>query len=433
MSGPTSYFDPERLDTLDERTADLVRRRAAALGPAYRLFYREPVEFVRGAGAHLFDREGADYLDAYNNVPSVGHAHPRVAAAIAAQTARLSTHTRYLDEATIAYAEDLLGEFPAEIGAGGRGHVMFTCTGSEANDLALRVAKAATGGQGVIVTANAYHGVTTETAAISPSLGGLESLAEWTRVVRAPGAQLGGDAVDLAASVAATVSELDALGIPIAALIVDTIFASDGVHPEVPGLAAAVATVRKAGGLFIADEVQPGFGRLGSGMWGFARYGIEPDLVTLGKPMGNGHPVAALVARADLIAAFADRGRYFNTFGGNPVSIAAAQATLDVVRDEGLVAHAAAMGARLADGIRGIASARVGEVRGAGLFLGVDIVDAAGAPDETAALRIVNGMRDRRILLAASGLHNHTLKIRPPLVFDDADADRLLEGLAAEL
>ncbi|MEO8095550.1 MAG: aminotransferase class III-fold pyridoxal phosphate-dependent enzyme, partial [Pseudolysinimonas sp.] len=184
MVGPTSYFDPARADELDPRTADLIRRRAAALGPAYRLFYREPLEFIRGERAHLFDRDGNDYLDAYNNVPSVGHAHPRVAAAIAEQAARLNTHTRYLSEPTIAYAEQLLATLPGAIGGG---HVMFTCTGSEANDLALRVAKASTGGEGVIVTWNAYHGVTTEVAGISPSLVGVDAMPRWARAARAPG------------------------------------------------------------------------------------------------------------------------------------------------------------------------------------------------------------------------------------------------------
>ena len=163
VAGPTSYFDPANTAQLTPREAELVHRRASVLGSAYRLFYREPVELVRGLGAHVWDRDGAEYLDVYNNVPSAGHAHPRIVAAMAEQAARLNTHTRYLDEATIAYAEELLSTFPDHLQ-----NVMFTCTGSEANDLALRIAKAATGGQGVIVTRNAYHGVTTEIAAISP-------------------------------------------------------------------------------------------------------------------------------------------------------------------------------------------------------------------------------------------------------------------------
>ena len=418
MTGPATYFDPARVDDLDPATADLVRRRAAALGPAYRLFYREPVEFVRGSRAHLFTADGTDYLDAYNNVPSVGHAHPRVVAAIAEQAARLNTHTRYLDAATIAYAEDLLGTFPVHLS-----NVMFTCTGSEANDLALRIAKVATGGTGVIVSWNAYHGVTTEIAGISPSLVGLDGLAPWARAVRAPSPD-----VDIAEAVRATLGELELMDVRPAALIVDTVFASDGVHPDLPGLAEAVAAVRNAGGLFIADEVQPGFGRLGSHLWGFERLGLEPDLVTLGKPMGNGHPIAAVIARPELTAAFASHGRYFNTFGGNPVAIAAAQATLDVLRDEELPQNAARVGQRLADGIRSLPF--VAEVRGAGLFLGVDLVGPDGTPDEGFTLDVVEAMKQRRVLLATAGVDNTTLKIRPPLPFDDADTDRLLEALS---
>lgn len=421
MTGPTTYFDPARVDELPAATADLVRRRIAVLGPAYRLFYREPVEFVRGERAHLFDRDGNDYLDAYNNVPAVGHAHPRVVAAIADQAARLNTHTRYLDAATIVYAEDLVSTFPAHLG-----NVMFTCTGSEANDLALRIAKAATGGTGVIVSWNAYHGVTTELAGISPSLVGVENLAPWARAVRTPGTE-----VDVAEAVRATVDELTSGGVAIAALIVDTVFASDGVFPDLPGLADAIEAVRRVGGLFIADEVQPGFGRLGSHLWGFERLGLEPDLVTLGKPMGNGHPIAGVVARPELAAAFAATSRYFNTFGGNPVAIAAAQATLDVLRDEDLPGNALRVGSRLADGIRSLPSVR--EVRAAGLFLGVDLVGPDETPDEGFTLDVVEKMRQRRVLIATAGAGNTTLKIRPPLPFDDADTDRLLDALAQSL
>ena len=414
MTGPTAYFDPSTVESLDANTRDLVERRIRALGPAYRLFYEEPVQFVRGRGTKLYTADGTEYLDAYNNVPSVGHAHPRVAAAIAEQAARLTTHTRYLDRALVDYAEDLLGEFPAHLG-----NVMFTCTGSEANDLALRIAKAATGGTGIIVTENAYHGVTTEVAAISPSLGGVASLAPWVRVVPAPGDG------DFAADVRGAVDELAGAGIRPAALIVDTIFASDGVRPVVDGFADAVAAVRETGGLFIADEVQPGFGRLGTGMWGFARHEIEPDLVTLGKPMGNGHPVAAVVARPELLAAFGEHARYFNTFGGSSVSIAAAQATLDVVRDEMLVANARVVGEYLLEQLPPIDG--VLEVRGSGLFIGVLVAD------EHVALGAVNALKRRHIILGESGKANDVLKIRPPLVFDRADADRLLEGLAAVL
>ena len=414
MPGPTAYFDPATVGALEPATRDLVERRIRVLGPAYRLFYEEPVQFVRGRGTKLYTADGTEYLDAYNNVPSVGHAHPRVAAAIAEQAARLTTHTRYLDAALVDYAEDLLGEFPAELS-----NVMFTCTGSEANDLALRIAKAATGGTGIIVTENAYHGVTSEIAAISPSLGGVSSLPPWVRVVPAPGDG------DFAVDVRSALDELAAADIRLAALIVDTIFASDGVRPSVPGFAEAVAAVREAGALFIADEVQPGFGRLGTGMWGFARHELVPDLVTLGKPMGNGHPVAAVVAKPHLLAAFGDHARYFNTFGGSSVSIAAAQATLDVVRDEKLIDNARDIGSYLLEQLPSIGG--VVEVRGVGLFIGVRVAS------EDVALGAVNALKRRRILLGESGRDNDVLKIRPPLVFDRADADRLLEGLEAVL
>jgi len=393
---------------------DLVERRARAMGSAYRLFYQDPVQLVRGEGTKVYDVNGVEYLDAYNNVPSVGHSHPRVVAAITKQAAKLNTHTRYLSEPIVAYAEDLLSTLPAELA-----NVMFTCTGSEANDLALKVAKLATGGTGVIVSRNAYHGVTTEAAAISPSLGGVESLPPWTRVVDAPGTE-----VDFASAVEGALAEMAALGIRPAALIIDTIFASDGVFPDVAGLERAADLMRAAGGLLIADEVQPGFGRLGTSMWGFARYRLEPDIVTIGKPMGNGQPIAAMIARRELVDEFNRHSRYFNTFGGSSVSIAAAQATLDVLRDEGLMENARVVGERL---LNGLASLPFVSVRGVGLFIGAQL------PSEASALAAVNSMRQRRVLLAASGTGNDTLKIRPPLPFSLADADRLLAELDAVL
>ncbi|MGX5682226.1 aspartate aminotransferase family protein [Schumannella luteola] len=408
MAGPTAYFDPARAAELDPATRDLVERRARVMGPAYRLFYEHPVQLVRGQGTRVWDAAGREYLDAYNNVPSVGHAHPRVAAAMAEQAATLTTHTRYLAEPTIAYAEDLLSTLPGSVDT-----IMFTCTGSEANDLALKIAKIATGGTGVIVTENAYHGVTTEIAAISPSLGGLDSVAEWVEVVPVAG--------DLGDAVTAAIGRLEARGIRPAALIVDTVFASDGAWPDVDGLVDAVAAVRRAGGLFIADEVQPGFGRLGHGMWGFDRYGIEPDLVTVGKPMGNGQPIAATMARRELVEEFNARSRYFNTFGGSSVSIAAARATLDVLRDERLIDNAREVGAYLLAELAG--SGLFEEVRGVGLFLG------ARLESESRALETVNALRERGVLIATSGPANDTLKIRPPLPFSRHDADLLLSEL----
>lgn len=436
MIGPATYFRPEHRAALDERTRRLIDRREAVLSPGYRLFYAHPVEFVRGSGTKLYTRDGEEFLDVYNNVPVVGHAHPRVAAAIAEQAARLNTHTRYLDEGLIDYAERLIGAFPDALDT-----LTLVCTGSEANDLALRVATQATGHRGVIVTENAYHGVTTEIAAISPSLGGDDSLAAWTRTVRPPV----GDGRTMVADAERAIAELQAAGHGVAALIVDTAFASDGFIAPSPetraALAAVAAAVRAAGGLVIADEVQPGFGRLGAtadepGLWGFLRHGLDPDLVTIGKPMANGLPVAGLVARRPLMAAFGERVRYFNTFAGTPVSVAAARATWEVLHDERLPQHAAAVGADLLGMLDGLTARhpRLRAPRGAGLYLGIDVVDpATGLPDQPAATALVSGLRERRILISASGRNNAALKIRPPLPFSQADAERFITELDGAL
>ncbi|WP_126541744.1 aspartate aminotransferase family protein [Oharaeibacter diazotrophicus] len=411
----------------------MVERRRRALGPAYRLFYEHPVHVVRGEGVFLYDADGRAYLDAYNNVASLGHCHPRVVEAMARQAAAVSTNTRYLNDLVLDYAERLLATFPAEIG-----HVMFTCTGSEANDLAIRLARVVTGGTGLIVTENAYHGVTAAAAEISPSLGPGVDLGPHVRTVPAPDGFRGAGDVGaaFAAAVEAAAADLSRHGIRPAALIVDTVFSSDGVFPDPPGfLAGAVAAIRAAGGLFVADEVQPGFGRLGAGMWGFARHGVVPDLVSLGKPMGNGYPVAGLAMRPELVAEFGRKARYFNTFGGNTVAAATAAAVLDVIEDEGLIANARDVGTYFTDGLRALAArhAALADVRGAGLFVGVEVVsDRDGrTSDAAAAGRIVNRMREAGVLISATGPRANVLKIRPPLVFRRAHADLFLDRLDA--
>ena len=299
MPQPTmvNAFDPARMQGLGEGEAALITRRERLLGPAYRLFYERPIHIVRGEGVWLFDSDGRRYLDAYNNVAAVGHGHPRVVEAIARQAATLNTHTRYLHTGILDYAEALLATMPAALG-----HVMFTCTGSEANDLAVRIAKACTGSTGFLVTANAYHGVTDTVAALSPSLS--PAVAPGPHVVTlAPPDDRGGDAeVAFAAEVQRGIDALAAQGAAPAALLVDTVFSSDGVIADPAGfLRAGVERMRAAGGLFIADEVQAGFGRVGPAFWGFARHALVPDLVTLGKPMGNGQPIAALAGRPELL------------------------------------------------------------------------------------------------------------------------------------
>ncbi len=432
-------FDPGAAESLDPQTRTLVARRQRLLGPAYRLFYARPLEVVRGEGTLLFDRDGLDYLDAYNNVVPVGHANPTVADAIVRQTRTLCTNTRYLSNGILDYAEELLASFGGRIGDAG--HLMFTCTGSEANDLATRVARRHTGRQGIIVTAEAYHGNSDLTASFSPSLGDYSPLGAWVRRVPAPDSyRLAHDSICRwwADRVAEQIADLERHGDGLAAFIVDSLFASDGIHAQPAELLAPVAEiVHRAGGLFIADEVQSGFARTGESMWGYQRHGVDPDIVTIGKPMGNGFPVAAAAMVPEVVAGFGRDTRYFNTFGGNTVAVAAAQATFDVIRDEGLLGNARRVGAIVRAGVSELADRfpSIGDVRGAGLYIGVEIVTDRESRDSDGATAsaLVNGLRDRRVLISATGCSGNTLKIRPPLVFSDADAGRLLEALEAVL
>ena len=406
----------------------LASRRAQALGPAYRLFYETPVHLTRGQGVHLYAPDGTAYLDCYNNVASVGHCHPRVVQAMAEQAATLATHTRYLHETILTYAERLLAHFPADLS-----HVMFTCTGSEANDLALRIARAATGGSGIIVTDNAYHGVTLATAEMSMSIGPAVAPGPTVFPIPAPSAANypQGIAEGFAEAVTAACNRMAAQGIRPALLIVDTIFSSDGVFPDPAGfLAPAAAAIRARGGLFLADEVQPGFGRTGSQFWGFQRHDLVPDMVSMGKPMGNGYPLAGLALQPRVIADFGAKARYFNTFGGNAVAAAVGLAVLDVIRDEALQQNAATVGKALADGLRILAQRHeaLGETRAAGLFIG-QTIQTDGQPDPARTARLVNALRDNRILISSTGPQGDSLKIRPPLPFSLADVDQVLDTL----
>jgi len=428
-------FDPADIERLPPRTRRQVGDRERLLGPGYRLFYEEPVEIVRGAGTLLYDADGNDYLDVYNNVTSVGHCHPYVVEAIHRQLSTLNTNTRYLQQSILGYSEQFLATMPAELG-----HVMFTCTGSEANDLAMRVARYYTGNQGIIVTSGAYHGLTADVSAFSPSLGVGVPLGPHVRTITAPDRlRHGGDLVTtMVREMREAIGDLQRHGFGIAAFIADTIFSSDGIYADPAGfLQPVVEAVHDAGGLFIADEVQPGFGRTGRHWWGFQRHGLVPDIMTTGKPMGNGIPIAAAAFRPELLVEFGRNIRYFNTFGGNSVSIAAAQAVLDVINDEGLIGNAERVGNYIQSEITTLASGyeQIAEVRGAGLFVGVDIVTDrdSNTPDGEATLRVVNHMRRRRVLLSASGPRGSVLKIRPPLPFSIEDADRMLENLAVVL
>lgn len=429
-------FTAEDAARLSETERALIERRARVLGPAYRLFYEHPLHLVKGEGVWLYDADGKRYLDAYNNVASIGHCHPKVVEALYEQAKVLNTHTRYLHEGILDYAEKLLATFPPELD-----QVMFTCTGSEANDLALRIARQYTGGTGLIVTQLAYHGVTDQIAAASPSLGAGVPVGDFVRTVRAPDAyRLGAEnaAQIFADDVRAAIADLRRCGIKPAALLLDGIFASDGVLSDPAGfLQQAVAVAREEGLLYIADEVQSGFGRTGSHMWGYQRHGVQPDIVTMGKPMGNGQPIAGAVFRGEVLDAFGRTARYFNTFGGNPVSCAAANAVLDVIQGEGLMANCAAVGEYFKAGLQGLAERYplIGDVRGAGLFVGVELVTdrASKAPATEATARVVNGMRERGVLISSAGPAANILKIRPQLIFQREHADLFVQTLEAVL
>jgi 4-aminobutyrate aminotransferase-like enzyme len=425
-----NQYVPGREGDISAADAALIQRRTELLGPAYRLFYEKPLHIVRGEGVWLYDPDGNAYLDVYNNVASVGHCHPHVVEALTRQAGILNTHTRYLHETIVDYAAKLLAKFPAALK-----HVMFTCTGSEANDLALRVAKSYTKGTGVIITKLAYHGLTVAIAELSPSLGDYVERGPQVKLVPAPDTyRITGDVgAAFAAGVSQALAEMQAQGIKPCALLVDGIFSSDGVFPGEPGfLKEAVAAVRAAGGIYIADEVQPGFGRVGPEFWGFARHGLVPDIVTVGKPMGNGHPMAGAIMQPQVVEEFGRRSRYFNTFGGNPVSCAVGRAVLEVIDNEGLAANAGKVGAYMKAGLEKLAQRYevIGDVRGAGLFLGVEFVTdrKTKEPNAKAATHVVNDLRRRKVLISATGPGANILKIRPPLVFTQEHADIFLDA-----
>ncbi len=407
----------------------LLDRRLANVGAAAVLFYSEPLEIVSASGSWVTAADGKRYLDFYNNVPSVGHCHPRVVAAISEQIGSLNINSRYLSGVVDQYLEALKATFPASLS-----NVVLSCSGSEANDLALRIAAAFTGGTGVIVTENAYHGNTSIVADISPS--GWKKAHQLPHVVTIPAPADAGTYQSLedsfAADVRAAIAELDRRGHKLSAFICDSIFSSDGVYADPPGfLRRAVEEVHAAGGLYIADEVQPGFARTGDAFWGFARHKVTPDIVTMGKPMGNGFPMAGLVTRPDLLERYCRDTGYFSTFGANPVAAAAGTAVLNVIEEEQLQANARIRGEQLMQRLSGLASkgGEVVGVRSAGLFIGIEMSDADFAS------RVINGLKDREVLIGAAGRFGNVLKMRPPLSLsaDEADmfVDRLTDVLAA--
>ena len=409
----------------------LIDRRARLMGPNVPTFYRTPVHIVKGEGVWLWDAAGNRYLDCYNNVPHVGHCHPRVVQAICAQAGQLNTHTRYLHDGVLDYIERLTATF-----SHGISQVIMTCTGSEANDIALRMAQAATGKTGIIATDATYHGNTMAVSQLStrkPPIGG-----RWpnVRLVPAPDSLKSPDPDGsiFAGHVAKAVQELEAAGFGCSGILLCPMFANEGL-PSLPHgwLNKTVDIIRAAGGIVISDEVQPGFGRAGSHFWGHDKLGFAPDVVVMGKPMANGHPVGAVATRPDVMAAFRNAFSYFNTFGGNPVSAAAALAVLDVIRDEGLQDNAARVSAHVAERMAALRHPLLRDTRSNGLFFGAEFILDNGQPATRFCADLVEAMVASGVLMNVIGAGRNILKIRPPMPFSLENADVLMDRLEAAL
>jgi 4-aminobutyrate aminotransferase-like enzyme/Ser/Thr protein kinase RdoA (MazF antagonist) len=410
-------------------------RRHRFLGAGAELFYERPLHIVRGSGVWLYDAQGLAYLDVYNNVPHVGHAHPAIVAAIQKQTALLATHTRYLHARILEYAERLTATLPAHLDA-----CMFVNSGSEANDVAWRLAKFATERNGGLVMEHAYHGITDAVASLTPSTGQPRDARVVTLASPPPGLTREDDlqpaALEAAqADVDRAVAVLAERGHAPAAFFIDTAITSSGIFDPPPAWGAAIsARLRDAGALIVADEVQYGLGRSGSHLWGFERRGLEPDIVTLGKPVANGYPMGVVVARRGLIEAFQKKFGFFSTFGGNAVAAAAALAVLEVLEGESLMGNAADTGSYLRDRLTALASrhACLGAVRGTGLLLGLEVKESGVGAGRLGAKRIINRLAaEARVLIGYEGPDASVLKLRPPMPFRREHADRLAEAIDA--
>ncbi len=427
---------PPRFRAAREQGERLGSERRRRLGPSLSLSYRAPLEILRGAGTYLYDATGRAYLDMVNNVAHVGHCHPRVVRAGSRQMAVLNTNTRYLHPSIVRYAERLTATLPDPLSV-----CFFVCSGSEANELALRMARARSGGRGVVVVDGAYHGNTQGLVDVSPykSEGpGGQGLPAWVRKAPMPDDYRGLYRRDnpargekFASHVGEAFAALRAGNVRPAAFLCESLLSCGGQIELPPGyLAAAYVHARSAGAVCISDEVQVGFGRIGERFWGFETQGVVPDIVTMGKPIGNGHPLGAVVTTPEIAAAFANGMEYFNTFGGNPVSCEIGLAVLDVIRDEQLQERARTVGGRLKQGLLDLLDRHpiVGDARGLGLFLGIELVRdrAARAPAADAAAYVVERMKDHGILLSTDGPEHNVIKMKPPLSFSEADADRAI-------
>ena len=421
-------------------TTSLRERRDRAFGSGAPLFYADPVHIVAGEGVWLTAADGRRYLDMYNNVPCVGHANPHVVEAMHTQAQTLNVHSRYLHEGVVRYAERVTGLHAEPIDS-----VVFTCSGTEASEVALMTARAVTGGTGIIATTASYHGNSTEVRKLSYSRTRNDKVDPNIRFVpypqrfRAdrPEADEAGLTEHYLKQLDETIQSFADDGIQFAGVMMCSILANEGL-PDIPlgYMSRAAAMTREAGGVFIADEVQAGFGRTGS-WWGYEVTDFMPDIVTMGKPMGNGLPLAAAAANSELLDMFRSRTGYFNTFASSPLQAAVGNAVIDVIEEQNLLASVTTTGDYLRTQLQTLAQrcARMGDVRGHGLFCGVDWVEdtESRAPDVDGAISIVNALRGRGFLISNAGELRNVLKIRPPLVFDKSHADLFLSAFEETL
>lgn len=419
-----------------QQKAEIIERRQQYLSPSYKLFYDEPLYFVRGSGALLYDNEGREYLDGYNNVPSVGHCHPHVVDALRAQAETLNTHTRYLHDGVLTYAERLTATLPADLDM-----CVFVCTGTEANDLAYQMACKVTGNRGAAVSEGGYHGNSLSVAELSLYGKRPQDHPAHVAAIPLPDCYRGPYAEDecdlgrmFAGLATQAIEDLSRSPFGFSMLMIDPIFDAGGIFTAPDGyLAELFAMARKAGGLVVADEVQSGLCRLGDHMWGFQDSDVTPDIVTMGKPMGDGHPIGVVVAKRWIFETFSKDNHYFNTFGGNPVSAAVGNAVLDVIESENVLSNVHNVGRQLKAGLESLKERHevIGDVRGKGFFLGVDLVADRSSrnPAPAAAHAVINAMRHEGVLVTVNGLYDNVIKIRPPLIFSSQNADRLLDAL----
>ena len=418
-------------------TAELLARRERLLGAGVATFYEDPVHIVRGEGVWLYDADGRRYLDLYNNVPCVGHAHPRVVEAMQRQTETLNVHSRYLHEGILDYAEHLTSVHAEHLTT-----AVFTCSGTEANEVAVLMARAATGGRGLIYTQAAYHGNSTEVRKLSRLRGDNEPEFRSIPVPQRyrPVEEGLEDEALTEAYLARLQAEIDGFaedGVSFAGMMACSILANEGLPDIPPGfMGRAAEMVRAAGGVFISDEVQAGFARSGN-WWGYETTGIKPDIVSMGKPMGNGLPLAGVVASQEMVDTFRQRTRYFNTFASSPLQAAVGQAVLEVIEGEGLVASVADVGGYLIENLRSLQEScePMSDVRGHGLFIGMEWVKdrESKEPDAAGADVIVNRLREAGFLMGRAGEHGNVLKVRPPLVLKREQADMFLEAFEAAI